>query len=190
MSDAANLPVTEDGISVNLPQSKKRPWSVTTVGFLLILQAVFLFLLFPVLVGFEVYKMPDAQLSWLIGAQGPVLPDRVEILNLRQLQATLVYPNLRVPVPGNVITSLAYCSLALPALVTAIFFLRLRKHAWTIAVLWQGVILALSLFIYYNFRHPFVYLAMVSGIFMIFYLNYFEVRQAFLVGVKEAERKV
>ena len=160
-------------------QLRKRTWAVTAVGILLIVQALFMFLLSPALVGIEIYNLPDARLSWLFNDNGSLAPFQVEIVDLRQLEIVLNFSTMIVPVPSRIFTSFAFSSLAAPLLITGFLFLRLWRHAWTLAVFWQGTILAMALFVYFNFRHPYVYLLMISGIFMVFYLNYYEVQRAF-----------
>ncbi|HSQ25627.1 MAG TPA: hypothetical protein VLM80_00745 [Anaerolineales bacterium] len=176
----SNVYVPSEGRS----KRAKRPWSVTAVGYLLILQALFLLLTFPVLVGIEIYNLPDARLSWLLTQEGSVGKMRVEIIDMNQLEFLLDFSVMRIPVPSKVITSFAFSALTLPMLITAVLILRLWQHAWTIAIFLEGVILALSLFVYFNFHHPYIYLMMISGILMVFYLNYFEVQLAFNRYVK------
>lgn len=167
-------------IASNVTSGKhKRPWSVTAVGILLILQGIFLFLVFPALVGIEIYNMPEARLSWLFTEDGSLLPLRIEVIDINSLEFLLDFSTMRVPIPGPVITSFVFETLALPLLVSGFLFLRLWRHAWTLAVLLEGAILALALVVYFNFRHPYIYLLMLSGIFMVFYLNYYEVQLAF-----------
>lgn len=167
----------------------RRPWSVTTAGILLIIQAVFLFSLFPILVGNQIYRMPDAKLAWLLNPQGGLAPLQLRIDNLRQLQITLIFDAMTIPVPARLVTSLAFFILSLPVLLNGFLFLRIWRHAWTLAVFWEGTILALALFIYFNYNHPYIYLLMLSGIFMIFYLNTYEVQRAFPVFVARVEKK-
>lgn len=173
------IPTTTYRASIVTSGQRKRPWSVTAVGILLILQGIFFFLVFPALVGIEIYNMPEARLSWLFAEDGSLLPLRIEVIDLNSFEFLLDFSTMRVPIPGSVITSFAFETLALPLLVTGFLFLRLWRHAWTLAVLLEGVILALALVVYFNFRHPYIYLLMISGIFMVFYLNYFEVQLAF-----------
>lgn len=166
------------------PRRGKRPWSVTAVGYLLILQAIFLFLTFPVLVGMEIYKLPDARLSWLLTQEGSLEKMQVEIIDLNQLEFLLDFSVMRIPIPSKVITSFVFSALTLPMLITAVLIFRLWRHAWTIGIFLEGIILALSLYVYFNFHHPYIYLIMISGILMVFYLNYFEVQLAFNRYVK------
>jgi hypothetical protein len=169
-------------------KKRKRAWSVTAVGVLLILQAIFLFMIFPVLVAFEINQMPDAHLSWLINENGSLAQVRIEVVDWSKLEFLLDFTSMRVPVPSRVITSLAFLALALPVLITGFLFLRLWRHAWTLAVFFEGAILAMALYVYFNFRHPYIYLLMISGIFMVFYLNYFEVQLAFQRYIRPIKR--
>ncbi len=173
------LPATPSKASIVTSEQRKRPWSVTAIGILLILQGLFLFLVFPSLVGIEIYNLPGARLAWLFAEDGSLLPLQIEVIDLYRLEFLLDFSTMRVPIPGPIISSFVFAALALPLLVSGFLFLRLWRHAWTLAVLLEGAILALALFVYFNFRHPYIYLLMISGIFMVFYLNYFEVQLAF-----------
>lgn len=178
--NSTQKPLSESTVQPDdFAKKRKRAWSVTAVGVLLILQAIVMFMIFPVLVAFEIDQMPDAQLLWLINENGGLAQVRIEVVDWSKLEFLLDFTRMRVPVPSRVITSLAFLALAMPVLITGFLFLRLWRHAWTLAVFFEGAILAIALYVYFNFRHPYIYLLMISGIFMVFYLNYFEVQLAF-----------
>lgn len=69
--------------------------------------------------------------------------------------------------------------LACLAGMTAVGFWRMWRQAWLQAMLLQALCLALSLILYYWQKPAFVYLLMAFSIFMVLYLNYYEVRAAF-----------
>ncbi len=158
---------------------RKRAWSVTAVGILLIVQAVFMFFIFPVLVADEVNKMPDGELSWLFSENKRLAPFTIEVVDLSQLKFLLDFTSMRVLIPSEVVTSLAYLILSVPTLIAGILFLHLWKHAWTLAVFLQSVILTIAIYVYFNFKHPYIFLMMVSGVLMVLYLNYYEVQLVF-----------
>jgi hypothetical protein len=69
--------------------------------------------------------------------------------------------------------------LACLAGMTAGGFWRMWRQAWLQAMLLQALCLALALILYYWQKPGFVYLLMAFSIFMVLYLNYYEVRAAF-----------
>jgi hypothetical protein len=79
---------------------------------------------------------------------------------------------------GAVIGLVLAC-LACLAGMTAIGFWRMWRQAWLQAMLLQALCLALALILYYWQKPGFVYLLMAFSIFMVLYLNYYEVRAAF-----------
>lgn len=170
-------------------ERKKRPWPVSAAGILLIFQAAFLSFLFPILVGGEILKLPDAQLGWLFTPEGRLAPLRVEVVDLSQLHINLIYDSMAVQVPGRVTTSFAFFVLSIPVFLNAFTLFRLWKHAWTMAIFWEGTILAAALVIYFNFTHPYIYLVMASAIFLVFYLNTYEVQRAFPNNIKPVDKK-
>ncbi len=72
-----------------------------------------------------------------------------------------------------------FLTIALLTSGTALGFFRLRPTAWVYAMGFQAIILAVALALYFNSRPVYVYPMMVYGIFMVIYLNYPDVQQAF-----------
>ncbi len=68
--------------------------------------------------------------------------------------------------------SIVFSALALLALVAAIYFLAGRPLAWPIAILIQGLVLLVSLVIYFRSPIFYAYLMMLSGVFMTAYLHH------------------
>jgi hypothetical protein len=77
------------------------------------------------------------------------------------------------------VIGLVLVCLASLAGMTAIGFWRMWRQAWLQAMLLQALCLALALILYYWQKPGFVYLLMAFSIFMVLYLNYYEVRAAF-----------
>jgi lysylphosphatidylglycerol synthetase-like protein (DUF2156 family) len=121
-----------------------RPWPVTILGLLLLLQAAGL-----LVVGLYTLTLP---------------PDL--------LQTFITQP---ADLAGLVFTFLAPL-----ALWASAGFLRRWRNAWLNAMLLQGLCLAMALAIYFSHgRLVYVYLAMAYAVFMVIYLNHYEVQEAF-----------
>jgi hypothetical protein len=134
---------------------RKRPWSVTAVGLLLLLQAVGLFVL------------------------GAVYFAIVYLLDFWAPLSALSAEELLLGVVNKVLMSIIFIPLSLLAILTAIGFLRLWRNAWTNAMLLQGFTLLIALIRYFTGKPFYVYVLMLYGIFMVLYLNYHEVQVAF-----------
>jgi len=170
--------------AVKVPRSKhrrKRSWPVTVVGILLLLQAVFLVSIFPVLLGYEFYQLPEITFDSLFPESGGIAPLRLEVESLRGLQINIYVADQVVHIPLKILTAMVFSFISVAVLLTSIAFLALWRHAWTLAVFLQGLILLASLIIYFYAHHPYIYLVMLFSIFLVFYLNYYEVRITFQV---------
>ena len=136
-------------------EPRKRPWPVTAVGLLLLLQAVGLFVC------------------------GAVYFATVYLLDLWAPLSALSAEELILGVVNKVVMSIVFIPLSLLAILAAIGFLRLWRNAWTNAMLLQGLTLLVALFLYFSGKPWYVYLQMLYGIFMVLYLNYRDVRMTF-----------
>jgi magnesium-transporting ATPase (P-type) len=130
---------------------RKRPWSVTAVGLLLLLQAVGLFGL------------------------GAIHFAMVYLVDSSALRAE----ELLLGVANKVVMSIIFIPLSLLAVMAAIGFLRLWRNAWTNAMLLQGLTLLIALILYFTAKPFYVYILMLYSIFMVLYLNYYYVQMAF-----------
>jgi len=128
---------------------------VTAVGLLLLLQAVGLFVL------------------------GAVYFAIVYLLDFWAPLSALSAEELLLGVVNKVLMSIIFIPLSLLAILTAIGFLRLWRNAWTNAMLLQGFTLLIALIRYFTGRPFYVYVLMLYSIFMVLYLNYYEVQMAF-----------
>ena len=136
-------------------RSRKRPWPVTAVGLLLLLQAVMLFGLG------AIYFVA----VYLLDAFGHVLELSAEELLLGMAE--------------SVVMSIIFIPLSLLAILAAIGFLRLWRSAWTNAMLLQGLTLLIALILYFTGKPFYVYILMLYSIFLVLYLNYYDVQMAF-----------
>ena len=136
-------------------EPRKRPWPVTAVGLLLLLQAAGLFGL------------------------GAVYFAAVYLLDLWAPLSALSAEELFLGVLDKVLMSIIFIPLSLLAILAAISFLRLWRNAWTNAMLLQGFTLLIALILYFTGKPFYVYILMLYSIFMVLYLNYYEVQVAF-----------
>jgi hypothetical protein len=136
-------------------EPRKRTWPVTAVGLLLLLQATGLFGL------------------------GAIYFARVYLLDLWAPMSSLSTEELFTVVVNEVFMSIIFIPLSLLAVLVAISFLRLRRNAWTNAMLLQGFTLLIALILYFTGKPFYVYILMLYGIFMVLYLNYYEVQVPF-----------
>jgi magnesium-transporting ATPase (P-type) len=134
---------------------RKRPWSVTAVGLLLLLQAVGLFGL------------------------GAIHFAMVYMVDLWAPLSALSAEELLLGVDNKVVMSILFIPLSLLAILAAVGFRRLWRNAWTNAMLLQGLTLLIALILYFTAKPFYVYILMLYGIFMVLYLNYYHVQMAF-----------
>lgn len=149
------------------------------VGLFLVLQAFFLFLLLPAMVTLDFVQRPEAHMVMFFPSDGGMIIPRLKIDDLTGLQMAFVFPDSEISIPGQVVTGLLYWFLCIPTLLIGIFFLRIWRYAWSMALALQIILLSLALIIYFIYRQPYVYLVMLYSIFLVFYLNHYEVQQAF-----------
>jgi magnesium-transporting ATPase (P-type) len=134
---------------------RKRPWSVTAVGLLLLLQAVGLFGL------------------------GAIHFAMVYLVDLWAPLSALSAEELLLGVANKVVMSILFIPLSLLAILAAVGFRRLWRNAWTNAMLLQGLTLLIALILYFTAKPFYVYILMLYSIFMVLYLNYYPVQMAF-----------
>lgn len=163
-----------------------RPWPVTAIGLLMLLQAAGLFFL-------GLLHLGAAYLVEL-GLLDQVLERNTELLEKLPIRArALIAPMLGVvnedvllSVPQGGLTSLSLLFIALSALAVlgVIGFLRMWRNAWMNAMLVQGLGLLIALTLYFNGRPGYVYLLMLFSVFLVFYLN----RQDVQIALRPAPR--
>jgi hypothetical protein len=132
-----------------------RPWAVTAVGLLLLLQAIGLFGL------------------------GTFYFGSVYLLDVWQPLSSLTGEDLLNYVLNRTIRTIVFIPLAALALAAAGGFLRLWRSAWINAMLVQGLTLLIALILYLNEKPWYAYAMMLYGIVMVLYLNYYDVKVAF-----------
>jgi len=72
-----------------------------------------------------------------------------------------------------------YLLLAILALISALGFFRLWLKSWLTAMLLQGLCLIVALIFYFQGRPDYTFSLMAYAVFMVVYLNHYEVREAF-----------
>lgn len=168
---------------------RRRAWSTRMVGTLLVLQAITLFLLFPLLAAIAVWQSPVpvqalfARPESLLSIDGIALPSAAAPPAVLRLEAGMV------ELSQGILTSLFYLPLSLPVLLVAILFLAAWRPAWLGAVFLQGLILVLALVFYFGYRPSYVYVVMLYSIVLVTYLNHSDVRHAFQEGTTAASGK-
>jgi hypothetical protein len=80
---------------------------------------------------------------------------------------------------AEVVLGFLFVLLAMLALAAAMGFLRVARGAWLLAVLVQGITLALALLLYFEDRSAYVYLIMLISVVMVLYLHQDDVQAAF-----------
>lgn len=124
---------------------KTRPWVVSILGLLLLLQAAGLF---------------DLGLLFFTRGLG--------------LKHSLVVEAFVTEPVNSLAMGIVFIPLSLLALLAAVGFFRMWRAAWLMAMLLQGLSLLAALMLYFNQRPAYVYVIMLYGILMVLYLNYFE----------------
>jgi hypothetical protein len=121
-----------------------RPWPVTVLGLLLLLQALGL-----LTIGFYMLAL---------------LSDLVQTR----------------PVQPATIPALVFTFLAPLALWASVGFLRRWRSAWLNAMLLQGLCLMIALAVYFSENKPaYGYVVMAYSVYMVIYLNHYQVQEAF-----------
>ncbi|MBU0490799.1 MAG: hypothetical protein KKA73_21370 [Chloroflexi bacterium] len=135
--------------------SVPRPWAVTAVGLLLLLQAA----------GLAALGIIHFVLVYFAELPAPVVEWSAPLL----LSVTT----------SRIYMSIISIQLAMLAIMAAIGFWRLWRNAWLTAMLLQGLCLLLALILYFHSRPALVYVMMFYGILMVLYLNTQDVRATF-----------
>jgi hypothetical protein len=184
---------TENPSRKRVPRKRrKRPWPVTAVALLLLLQAVGLLVLSIVYFG-AAYLVQMGLLKQLLEQSAEeqllsLLPTPVKMWVIASLGAVNEELLARTTEVGFNSIGLLFIALSTLALLAAIGFLRMRRNAWTVAMLGQGLSLLMALLIYFKGKLWYSYIMMLFNIPMVLYLNYHEVRAAFQPGQVEPQR--
>jgi hypothetical protein len=134
------------------PSSKAvtRPGLVTAVGWLLILQAS----------GFFIFGL-------------------LHLLTLSPAWLRLPTSQFNLGLLGHFSLGVMFIPLGLLGLTAAIGMFYLRRSAWLIALLVQGLSLFMALIIYLEERSPYSYLVMGTSSFLVIYLHYSDIQMIF-----------
>jgi hypothetical protein len=165
--------------NTSIHTKRGRSWPVTIAGLLLVLQAVFLLLLSPTLLAIDFAQRPEAGLILFFPPEGGVIVPQIKSLDLSQLNFAMVFPENMIAISPQVVTSFIFLVLSPLVLIAGVLFLTTWRRSWTIALFLQAVIISISLWIYFNFHHPYVNLIMINCIFLVFYLNLSDIQIAF-----------
>jgi hypothetical protein len=124
----------------------------------------------------------------LVQAAGLVVIDLFFFVGL-EFQTGLVWPGVLAQSVAALTIEGIFIVLALLAGLAAIGLLRLRRSAWLMAMLLQGLCLLTALSLYFQQDSPYVYIIMLYSIVMVIMLNYSEVYLVFqpVTGFGEPE---
>jgi len=152
---------------------------VTILASLLLLEAVIMFVLG--VYHFALNQGPQLLSLWLSGqsmisGQAFTFDDFIRQLTVYASQQRLI-PAL--------VESAALFLLTILGLSGAIGFFRIWRIAWTQAIFVQGVALFIALVLYIINKPRHIFLLMIYGIFMVFYLHYADVQAVFHTRVQE-----
>jgi hypothetical protein len=159
--------------------SKNRRGPVLLAGILLLLQGLFLFVLFPAQVVINFVQRPEAHLSMFFPEGGGFILPRVEMESLKTLDILFHFPNATIPMPGPVVTGMLFMWLSAPVFLVGLVFLTGWRPAWALAVLVQALLLVAALVIHFIYDPLYIYLVMTTCIFMVFYLNRYDIQVAY-----------
>jgi hypothetical protein len=151
----------------------ERGWALTVSGLLLFGQALLLALALPVLaadrLGTESATPWDPRVGPLIlewhRVPGPAID--------------LAYGPARVRLGWDALSAALFWPLVPLDILAGSLLLAVRRSAWMVAVFTQAVVLALCLALYVTLEPGYVYLVMLSGVLLVGYLNYEDVRIVF-----------
>jgi hypothetical protein len=129
---------------------KTKPWPVSVLSLLLLLQAGGFF---------------DLGLFFVTSGLG--------LTRSLMMEALLAEPI------NTLAEGVVFIPLSMLALLAAVGFARLWRTAWLLAMLLQGLSLLTTLVLYFNQQPGYVYIIMLYSILMVIYLNYFEVYATF-----------
>lgn len=135
----------------SMPKDPSRPWPVTALALLLLLQSLAYF-------GFGLWRISELNLNWGLSAE------------------LLIFGLL-----ANLFTSTIFVPLSLLGLWAAVGFLRVWSSAWLNAMLLQGLSLLTALIVYFNQEPGFVFIIMGYSIVMVIYLLAPDVQNTFRV---------
>jgi hypothetical protein len=159
------------------PKGRRGP--VLLAGMFLLLQGFFLFFLFPTQVVINFVQRPEAHLNMFFPTGGGFILPRVEMESLETLNILFRFPNATIPMPGPVVTGMLFLWLSAPVLLVGLVFLTGWRPAWVIAMLVQALLLVVALVIHFIYDPLYIYLVMATCIFIVFYLNRYDIQVAY-----------
>lgn len=161
------------------PAQASRPWLISLVGFLLIAEAIFLIVLFPSLILLRLWQLPDLSPSQLLPLQQTLETFELQFLSEPELTLFARWATGEVQLSPGHAPALIYPLLGMILIPVSIFFLRGKRYGWTVAVLIQGIGLAVALATYFRYQPSYAYLLLFVCAVMAFSLNFHGVKTAF-----------
>jgi hypothetical protein len=145
----------QPGITTDPAEGPARPWPVTAVGFLLMLQAVGLF---------------GIGLFYVLTVDSLVILARILEMTAGELISAATH---------NSLVGMVYLPLSILGVVAAVGMWRLWPAAWLNAMLVQGLSLAVALMLYVGPRPAYVYAVMIYSTMVVIYLYHADIRITF-----------
>ena len=142
----------QPGSAADPAQGPARPWPVTAVGFLLMLQAVGLF---------------GIGLFYVLTVDSLAILTRTLEMTTRELIWAATH---------NSLVGIIYLPLSILGVVAAVGMWRLWSAAWLNAMLVQGLSLAVALVLYAGPRPAYVYAVMIYSTIVVVYLYHADIR--------------
>lgn len=158
IQNAPSIPAPEchqPGRNTGTAESPVRPWPVTAVGFLLMLQAVGLF---------------GIGLFYVLTVDSLTVLARILEMTAGELISAATH---------NSLVGMVYLPLSVLGVVAAVGMWRLWSAAWLNAMLVQGSSLAVALVLYAGPRPAYVYVVMIYSTIVVVYLYHADIRITF-----------
>lgn len=174
-----NMTIKTHPAIAELPEKATRSWLTSLVGFLLLAEAIFLIILFPALIILRLWQLPDLSLDQIFPLSQTLQTFTLRIVSEPEpaLLAHWATGDIQLS-PGHA-PALIYPILGMILIPVSIFFLRGKRYGWTLAVLIQGICLAVALATYFRYQPGYTYLLLFVCAILAFSLNFHGVKAAF-----------
>lgn len=169
-----SLPTTAE-----TPVQATRSWLISLVGFLLFAEAIFLIALFPALILLRLWQLPDFSPSQILPFQQTLQTFDLQFLSDPEPALLARWATGEILLSPGHAPALIYPILGVILLPVSLFFLRGKRYGWTLAVLIQGISLAVALATYFRYQPSYTYLLLFACSYLAFSLNFHGVRTAF-----------
>jgi len=166
-------------VHAETPAKASRSWLISLVGFFLIAEAIFLIVLFPALILLRLWQLPDLSPSQLLPLQQTLETFELQFLSEPELTLLARWATGEVQLSPGHAPAVIYPILGIILIPVSIFFLRGKRYGWTVAVLIQGIGLAVGLATYFRYQSTYAYLLLFVCALMAFSLNFHGIKTAF-----------